>query len=64
STLMSPHELRDGSSLIIEQSSDLQSWTNIEDLILVEEGSSGGQMRVSFTRMVSASRCFFRVSVQ
>jgi hypothetical protein len=64
STLMSPHELRDGSSLIIEQSSDLQSWTNIEDLILVEEGSSGGQMRVSFTRMVSSSRCFFRVSVQ
>ncbi|MFP6859028.1 MAG: S8/S53 family peptidase, partial [Roseibacillus sp.] len=64
STLMSPHELRDGSSLIIEQSSDLQSWTNIEDLILVEEGPSGGQMRVSFTRMVSSSRCFFRVSVQ
>jgi hypothetical protein len=64
STLMSPHELRDGSSLIIEQSSDLQSWTNIEDLILVEEGPSGGQMRVSFTRMVSSSRCFFRISVQ
>ncbi|MFP6896983.1 MAG: S8 family serine peptidase, partial [Roseibacillus sp.] len=64
STLMSPHKLRDGSSLIIERSSDLLVWTNIDDLILVEEGSSGGQMRVSFTRMVSSSRCFFRVSVQ
>ena len=65
STLMSPHELRDGSSIIIEQSSDLQTWTNInEDLILVEEGSSGGQMRVSFDYVVSASKCFFRVRVQ
>ena len=62
---MSPHELRDGSSLIIERSSDLQTWTNInEDLILVEEGSSGGQMRVSFDYVVSASKCFFRVRVQ
>jgi hypothetical protein len=62
---MSPHELRDGSSLIIQQSSDLQSWSNInEDLILVEDGSSGGQTRVSFNYVVSASRCFFRVSVQ
>jgi hypothetical protein len=62
---LTTHELRDGSSLIIQQSSDLQSWSNInEDLILVEEGSSGGQMRVSFNYVVSASRCFFRVSVQ
>ncbi|MFP6875583.1 MAG: S8/S53 family peptidase, partial [Roseibacillus sp.] len=62
---LTTHELRDGSSLSIEQSSDLQSWSDItSDLTLVEKGSSGGQMRVSFTRMVSLSRCFFRVSVQ
>ncbi|MEO1843604.1 MAG: hypothetical protein ABGZ37_04925, partial [Akkermansiaceae bacterium] len=65
SALMSPYELRDGSSLIIERSSDLQSWTDITNtLTLVEKGSSGGQMRVSFDYMVNASRYFFRVTVQ
>ena len=65
SALMSPYELRDGSSLIIERSSDLQSWTDITNTLTLEEkGSSGGQMRVSFDYMVNASRYFFRVTVQ
>lgn len=63
-TLTAPHELRDGTNLIIERSDDLDTWVDISNSItLVEEGHSDDQMTLSFDYMVSSSPCFFRVRI-
>lgn len=63
-TLTAPHELRDGTNLIIERSDDLDTWVDISNSItLVEEGHSDDQMTLSFDYKVSSSPCFFRVRV-
>ena len=65
SALTNDHLLRGGSSLIIERSSDLQSWTDITSMItLVEEGHGSNQVTISFDYEVITAPCFFRVKVQ
>lgn len=65
SALMTPYHLRDGSSLSVERSSDLKTWTDVTStLTFVEEGHSGNQTKISFDYVVSTSPCFFRIKVQ
>ena len=68
STLSSPFQLRDGSTLVIQRSPDLQTWTDCTDevLNLQEAGHEGTVVNISFSIAIDPmvkTRCFYQILV-
>ncbi len=66
SALNAPFALRNGASLVIERSNDLQTWIDCTNTVLplTPEGHNGDSVTISFDVTVTPSPCFYRVGVQ
>ena len=65
SALVTPFTLRDGSTLVIERSDDLQSWSEYTTKVsLTEEGHSGNVVTISFDVTVTTAPWFYRIGVR
>ncbi|MBJ06802.1 MAG: hypothetical protein CMO40_06760 [Verrucomicrobiaceae bacterium] len=66
SALTSPFVLRNGSTLIVERSNDLQTWVDCTNTVLplTAEDHDGNSVTISFNVTVTTSPCFYRVGVQ
>lgn len=66
SALESPFTLRDGSTLVIERSDDLQTWTDHTGSVLplTEVSHDGKRVLISFDLTVTTAPWFYRVAVR